>query len=248
MHESRDDQVKVVAATRTVGRAWLLLLAALTVLTAASLGRAQSETAGIHVTGTGVAYGEPDTAMLDIGVSTVGEDVKAAMAEADEVMNAVRAAVEAAGVASNDVVTTGLHVWRDERTDDDGNTTATRFQVRHSYRLTVRDIDTVGDVLAAAVEAGANEVGGISFTLSDPGTLAEEARRLALEDARTRAEGLATAAGVELGVPISISELGGVPFASYRESAMMAADSSSVATGQLAITVTVQVSYEIAGE
>ncbi|HZJ08427.1 MAG TPA: SIMPL domain-containing protein, partial [Trueperaceae bacterium] len=104
---------------------------------------------------------------------------------------------------------------------------------------------SVGEVLAAVVEAGANEVGGIVFTLSDPGALAAEARRMALADARQRASGLAEAAGVSLGAPISISELDAMPYAAYRQAAVMDSVGSSVATGQLAITVTVQVTYAI---
>lgn len=216
---------------------------------AGSFGRGQAADLGpgIHVTGTGVVYGEPDTAVLDVGVSTVAEDVKLAMAEADEIMNAVRAAAVAAGVAEEDVVTTGLHVWRDERLDSEGNTTATRFQVRHSYRLTVRNVDAAGEVLAAVVDAGANEVGGISFTLSDAGALAEEARNMALRDAEVRANGLAVAAGLELGAPTAISELEVGPEPQFRQAAMMDAGGSSIASGQLAIAVTVQVSYALDG-
>lgn len=246
MHERTEARTIALTAAPARLRALALLTVAVLILLASGLARAQAEqNPGIHVSGTGVAYGEPDTAVLDLGVSTVADDVKTAMAQADEVMNAVREAVQAAGVAAEDIVTTGLHVWRDERTDRDGNPTATRFQVRHTYQLTVRDIDSVGDVLAAAVEAGANEVGGITFTLSDPAALAEEARTLALQDARARAESLAAGAGVELGAPVAISEHSPMPFASYRQAAVMAAESSSVATGQLAITVTVQISYAI---
>lgn len=247
----RYPQVRTLAApSRTAGgRALLLVAAAALALLVASLSsaRAQSSAAapGIHVTGTGVVYGEPDTAQLDVGVSTVAEDVKTAMAAADEAMNAVREAVIAAGVAEQDIVTSGLNVWREELTDRDGNPTGTRYRVRHSYSLSVRAVDDVGEVLASAVAAGANEVGGISFTLSDPHALAAEARRLALSDARERAAGLAEAAGVVLGAPSAITELGSQPVAAYRQMAMMDSGGSSVASGQLAVTVTVQVSYAL---
>lgn len=235
---------QVTAGRRLFGLALVSILVLLSGVARAQIGGSEP---GIHVTGTGVVYGEPDTAMLNIGVSTVAEDVKVAMATSDETMNAVRQAVIAAGVAEEDIVTAGLNVWREELTDREGNPTGTRYRVSHSYRLTVRAVDSVGDVLAAAVDAGANEVGGISFTLSDPGALAAQARELALADARERATGLAEAAGVGLGAPTSITEFGAQPVAAYRQAAMMDAGGSAVASGQLAITVTVQVSYALTG-
>ena len=253
-HPGQRTAVRVVAVPHRGLAARFLLLAASVVLAVlmslSSTAQAQQTPSerGIHVTGTGVVYGEPDTAFLDIGASTVAEDVREALGAADETMNAVREAVIAAGVAPEDIVTSGLNVWREELSDVDGNPTGSRYRVRHSYRLSVRAIDTVGDVLAAAVAAGANEVGGIDFTLSDPATLAAEARRLALADAHEKAGGLAAAAGVSLGAPTSISEIGSQPVAGFRQAAMFDSAGSSVASGQLAIAVTVQVSYALNSE
>src|SRR5690606_11356884 len=235
---------QATAGRRLLGLALVTILA-LSIRTARA--QASASEPGIHVTGTGVVHGEPDTAMLDIGVSTVAEYVKEAMATSDETMNAVRQAVIAAGVAEEDVVTSGLNVWREELRDSDGNPTGSRYRVSHNYRLTVRNVDSVGDVLAAAVDAGANEVGGISFTLSAPDSLAAEARELALADAHEKATGLAAAAGVVLGAPTSISEPFAQPVAAYRQAAMMDAGGSAVASGQLAITVNVQVSFAMSG-
>lgn len=226
------------------------LLALLALFTSVSVGRAQAAvgTAAspvISVSGTGVAFGTPDLAVLEVGVSVYGEDVRTAMAEADELMSAVRDAVIAAGVTPADVRTTSLNVWRDERTNQDGEVVIDRYQVSHSYQVQVRDVDAVGEVLAAAVEAGANSIGGISFTIADPVALATEARELAMADAAATAGQLAALAGVSLGPVTAISELGprpaGAPMGARYEMAAL----SSVEGGQLAVSVTVDVSYAI---
>jgi|JRYE01.1.fsa_nt_gb uncharacterized protein YggE len=200
----------------------------------------------VSVAGTGVAYGSPDMAVIEVGVSVFGADVRTALSEADASMSAVRDAILAAGIAAEDIRTTSLNVWRDERTNPEGEVVIDRYQVSHSYQVQVRDVDTVGEVLAAAVDAGANSIGGISFTIADHAALATEARALAMADARAKAEQLADLAGVTLGAVTAITEAGasqpnGYPMAARFEMSAM----SSVEGGQLAVTVTVTLTYAI---
>lgn len=200
--------------------------------------------AAITVTGTGVAYGTPDLAILELGVTVVGPDVRTALADADSVMSAVRDALLAAGVEQDDVRTAGLNVWRDERTNEQGEVTLERYQVHHSYQVRVDDVSTVGAVLAAAVDAGANSIGGITFTINDPEALAAQARTVAMADAATKAGQLAELAGLTLGRVTSIEEggsgaIGGYPAGARFEAAAL----SSVESGQLAVSVTLSVTY-----
>ena len=79
----------------------------------------------------------------------------------------------------------------------------------------MRDITKVASIIDVLVGAGANEIGGINFMVSQASKLLDEAREKAIADARRKAEIYAKAAGVTLGAPISISEEGsgrpGVP-------------------------------------
>jgi uncharacterized protein YggE len=200
----------------------------------------------VSVAGTGVAYGAPDMAVLEVGVSVFGADVRSALSEADASMSAVRDAILAVGIAAEDIRTTSLNVWRDERTNPEGEIVIDRYQVSHSYQVQVRDVDTVGEVLAAAVDAGANSIGGISFTIADQEALATQARALAMADARAKAEQLAELAGVSLGAVTAISEpslVQGMPYPMGARFEMAAL--SSVEGGQLAVSITITVSYAI---
>lgn len=235
-HPRRLSAALVIAAT--------LSLAALGGLAAA---QTTAPLPGIQVTGTGVVHGEPDQATLDLGVTAVSGDVREAMAEVDAVMAAVRDAVVEAGIDPLDVRTTGFSVWREQPIDRDGNPGAERFHVRHAYQVVVRDIGSLGEVLAAAVAAGANDVGGIQFSVADPSALASAARQLAMEDARARAAELATLGGVTLGAPVLISEpaVGGFAPQAARVAFDAGIGGASIETGQLAVTVQVQVTFGI---
>ena len=61
--------------------------------------------------------------------------------------------------------------------------------------------------MQATIENGANTINGLTFSIEDPTPFRQEARRLAMEDALSRAEVLAEASGIEVGKPISIQEL-----------------------------------------
>jgi len=245
-----------VPDTRAVGAVPAVAIAFIVLLATFAAARAQATApadpantaataqAAITVTGTGVAYGTPDLAILELGVTVVGPDVRTALADADSVMSAVRDALLAAGVEQDDVRTVGLNVWRDERTNENGEVTLERYQVNHSYQVRVDDVSAVGVVLAAAVDAGANSIGGITFTIKDPEALAAEARALAMADAAATADQLAELAGVTLGRVTSIEEggsgaIGGHPAGARFEAAAL----SSVESGQLAVSVTLSVTY-----
>ncbi len=80
------------------------------------------------------------------------------------------------------------------------------YHARQSLRIHVRDPGRVGEILDAAVRAGANVTGTFSFKVKDEAAARRAALEAAAKDARAKAETLATAAGKQLGDPIAISE------------------------------------------
>ena len=113
--------------------------------------------------------------------------------------------------------------------------------------VTVRDIAKVGEVLDAAVKAGANQVKDLTFAIKDPRPSLRELRKKALADAKEKASDLATEAGMQLGVPVSI-EVGDRSFGVYSFAARSVAskgqaDAMPIAPGEEELNVTVQVVY-----
>jgi uncharacterized protein YggE len=80
------------------------------------------------------------------------------------------------------------------------------YTALNNVDVQVRDLDQLGTLLDAAVAAGANTISGIRFVASDDLALTEQARAAAMDDARQKAEQLASLAGASLGPVISLSE------------------------------------------
>ncbi len=152
----------------------------------------------ITVPGRGSVRVEPDVADLRLGVVSIRPTAAAARSAAAETMQAILAALLAAGIDRRDLRTAlvGLDAVRDYSSP---TPTVTGYQMTNTVEATVRAIETVGGAIDAALAAGATSMDGLSFRVSDPTAALGDARRLAVADARARATTLAEEAGVKLG-------------------------------------------------
>jgi uncharacterized protein YggE len=238
-----------------------VLLLALTLLmspfaSAQSTPEPESETVrSISVSGTGTVQIDPDTARVDLGVIANNESLETAQTEVTEGLTNISTVLTDAGVAPEDITTSSYNVYPIAEYDRDGNYVGIeRYEVSSGLSVVVRDIDSVGTILDAAVDAGANNVWGISFYVEDPSSAASQARTLAVEDARAKAEELATASGMVVTNVISISEtsspdpmaerydydMGGADMAPAAESAPV-----PVSPGLAEVRVDVQITFEM---
>lgn len=164
----------------------------------------------LTVTGTAIVNAAPDQATLSLGVTTTGATAAAAMGANNDAASAVIARLIAAKVAERDMQTTGLSLNPNWVMNAAG--TAQEIQgYTASSTLTVRidALDTAGAILDAAIADGANTLNGLTFGLTDPRPLEDDARKAAVADALARAQVLAQAAGETLGPIVSITEGGG---------------------------------------
>jgi uncharacterized protein YggE len=212
----------------------------------------QPSQTGISVSGHGSTVVVPDIAVLRLGVEVTAPTVAAARSEAAAAMKAVRSSLDANAIDSDDIKTLSFNIQpqypfrRDERSEITGYTVSNRVSVK------VRDLDAVSDVLDGAAAAGGDTVriSGISFTVDDPEQHEADARKAAVEDARTRAEELAALAGVTLGKVLSISESGvSIPFQERGFGGVMlqsaAAPRTPISPGETEISLSVSVVYKI---
>ena len=208
---------------------------------------------GIWVSGRGEVQAVPDVASLNLGVQAQATSVAVAQQQASQAMDAVMTALENSGVAEKDIQTTSFNIWQQSRWDPDTQQEiVTGYQVSNSIRARVRDVDTVGEVIDAAVTAGGDyiRVNGIQFEVDDPSGYLEEAREKAMADAKSKAAQLAGLAEVELGQPTFITEGYQTPVVyATRAYAAMEMDSSgsapSISAGETTIVATVQLAYDI---
>ena len=240
--------------TRKTNFIAVLLAAIVGLLTLSACGapvvgsRDTPQTHTISVTGNGIAYGTPDVAIASIGVQTRSENAGTAVSDNTAKMNAIVAALKELGIEDKDIQTTNFSVYAQQNYDPTGQPTNITYVADNTVNVTVRDLNKVGDTLGKAVAAGANNIYGVSFSVSDQSKLEAEARDKAMADAKARAEQLAKAAGVSLGEPMTIGEYtsGPVPYAAdMRSLGVGGGESVPVSTGQIQVSLQVSVTYVI---
>lgn len=211
----------------------------------------------ITVVGEGSAPVEPDIAVANIGVQVANEDVQAASSEAQEIMNAVLAAIQEQGVAEEDIQTSGFSIFADfgpvGPTGEQPQTPL--YRVTNNVNATVRDLEQVAAVLDAAIGAGANNIFGVTFSIDDPSAAASAARAEAIEQAGAKAQELAELTGLQLGNVLRVSEIIGSQGGFYSSSNLSVASQvglggggGPIAPGQLNVNVQLEVIYSVTSQ
>jgi uncharacterized protein len=198
----------------------------------------------ITVTGEGVVETAPDQATISLGVTTNADTAVAALAANSEAMAKMTEQLKAAGVAAADLQTSNLSLNPNWSGYDSSSPTISGYVASNMLNVRVRDLTALGTILDAAVSDGANTMNGITFGLSEPNPVMNEARTRAVADATSRATVLATAAGATLGPIVSISE--GSTFPGPAPMFRTQDASVPVETGELAMTALVIVTFEFA--
>lgn len=206
----------------------------------------------ISVTGVGEITLPADQAVVRVGVQSGGATSAEAMNGASDATAAILAFLAQSGIAPTDVQTQGLRLTPMYKRGLTGldYTQISGYSAQNSVSVTTQDLNGLGGLLAGIVELGGNRIDGISFGLADPDSYQDQARVLAVQDARARADLYAGAAGVEVDGVISISEngySGGVLYDAMPR--MMMAESAvsdvPLAAGEITVTADVSIVFEI---
>ncbi|BBX05664.1 SIMPL domain-containing protein [Mycolicibacterium aichiense] len=164
----------------------------------------------VTVVGSGDVKGVPDTLTADVSVEAAAADVTTAMNQANDRQNAVLNALNASGVDTKDISTTGVSL----QPQYGDNSVITGYRASNSIQIKIRKLDTASQVLANIVSAGgaATRINSVSYSIEDDAKLVGDARARAFNDAKQRAQQYADLSGLSLGKIISISEApGGTP-------------------------------------
>jgi uncharacterized protein YggE len=236
-----------VRVARVLSSLPFLLLLALPACAAAPADTTVSET--VAVSGFGRARVVPDRLVFTVGVETTATTVDAAVRENNERAAAITAALKRAGVAEDEIQTSNLSVNPQYAYEEGKRPRIVGFQVMNNLTVTRDAKAGLGTLLQAAIEAGANHVGSVGFSVADPARGRDQALGAAFTDARAKAELLARAAGRSLGRVVSITESGvqnmPPPRPAYRMMAEAAAQSMPVEYGTEEVAYTVTVIFEL---
>ncbi len=168
--------------------------------------------------GSGKASAAPDEALINLGVTSQGSNVELAQNQANEASKKIIDSLKKQGISEDEIKTTNYSInpnysFSGESQKIIGYSVSQNFEVKSPIGKTNQIVDS-------ATSAGANMIGNIIFKLNDEKEkeLKNQARKEAVDNAKTSAEGLAKSAGMKLGKIINITETNGtsgvpMPFA-----------------------------------
>ncbi|MBL8029998.1 MAG: SIMPL domain-containing protein [Candidatus Doudnabacteria bacterium] len=150
----------------------------------------------------------PDMATVTLGVVSQGSSAADVQSQNSQKINKIVEFIKQQGVNKDDVSTSQFNVY--PRYDYAKGTEITGYEARQTITVKVKGVDestdSLGKILSGAASNGANEVNGVNLSFEDADNLRQEARQLAIEKAKLKAEELAKTAGIRLGKVISVSE------------------------------------------
>jgi hypothetical protein len=205
----------------------------------------------ITVTGEATISVPPDLAEVEAGVTSEGKTARAAFEANNTTMGQLLLALKAANIDAKDAQTSRLSLqpeYAPSRTGLSANAappTIVGYRVSNRVTVRLRDVLKVASTIDMLVGAGATDIGGINFMVSQVSKLLDDARTQAVADARRKADIYAKAAGVTLGAPLSISEGGSPGPMPFRKMAAAPMAATPIAQGEETLSVTVSVTWAI---
>ena len=212
--------------------------------------KVKGERYSISVSETGEVYAVPDLGIINLSVITEAKTVGMAMENNTKDMNSIIQAMKDEGVEAKDLKTTSFNISpRYDYTKDYAQRILAGYEVSQQLQVKIRDLEKVGVIIQEATNAGANDIGQLQLTIDKQDELKEEARKQAIEKAKTKAEALTSQLGVKLGKVITFNENSGSPVYPMYESDSYAKGIGGAApdiqSGENKISVGVSITYEI---
>lgn len=202
----------------------------------------------LSVSGTGTVYIVPEIARINVGVRSRADNVVQALADNNTNAALIIKDLQEFGVDPADIQTTSFNVYPEQIISPGSDSMVTNYAVENMVSITVRDLSNFGQLLDRVVRRGANQIYGITYDVENQEQAISEARKLAIENARMRAEELALSAGVELGKVVNVSTYSGTPPQPFYEGKGPVggyAQPVVVSGGQMVISVEANLLYEI---
>ena len=164
---------------------------------------------GVTVQATGSVKVVPDGVSFNFAVSVLAQSSETAMSEASATAELVRAALEAAGVAKDDIATQNVSVYPEYASSITGTQSLSGYRAQQVFTVTLRDTAKAGEVVDAVIAAGGNalQVYGVTPTLLDTDAAVAQAREAAIKSAQAKAKDYASLIDEDLGSVVYITEI-----------------------------------------
>ncbi len=203
----------------------------------------------ISITGEGKVVVRPDIATVSIGVGRNDKEVAKAQSAATITINKVIEFLKEKGVEDRDIKTTNYSIGPRYDYRANSQPKIIGYEVRQTLEVKIRDLSKSGEILSVG-SLGANEIGSLRFTVDNLEKAKEEARNMAIKDAREKAKNLSKNLGVRFGRIISFYESNGGIQPLYLDDKIMSFGGAtpvpvSVPTGENEIKAQVTITYEV---
>lgn len=148
----------------------------------------------------------PDKAVVSLGITVNESTVKQAQDKANTIINNINAELGKLDIDKKDIKTDNYSLYPNY--DYQQGQRITGYSINANLSVNLTDFSTLNQAIDAATGAGANQVGGIMFTLSDEKKkdVENDARKQAIENAKEKAQSLSSLAGMRLGKIVNVSE------------------------------------------
>lgn len=227
------------------------------------IGPDRSDLHTITVTGEGEVFEIPDEARFTYTVREEATTVEEAQSTASEIQNQILGFLQEADIPDEKIKTVSYNVFPRYTLEDravpcspefcppsSGQRKLIGYEVMHTSEVRVADAEGVGEIISRVGERGADQISGVFFSLSDETNVLREARQIAIEDAKEKAQNLASDLGVSLGPLVSFNESGNRPFfdrafSVSEEGGLGGAEAPEITRGENRFTANVTLTYEI---
>jgi uncharacterized protein len=173
-----------------------------------------SPVSSIRVTGDAVVTAKPERAQIDVGVLTQEKQSQNAATQSARQLDAVVAALHKLLGPDADIKPINYALNPDyQYRPIGGKSSVGSYTALNVVRVTLDELDKVGQVIDTATQAGANHVESVRFTVKDPQVLHSQAVREAALKARASADALASALNLKITRIVSVEEAGDSPSA-----------------------------------
>jgi uncharacterized protein YggE len=203
---------------------------------------------GVTVQATGTVKVVPDGVSFNFAVSVLAQSSETAMFEASATAELVRAALDAAGVAKDDIATQNVSVYPEYASSTTGSQTLSGYRAQQVFTVMLRDTAKAGEVVDAVIAAGGNalQVYGVTPTLIDTDAAVAQAREVAIKSAKEKAKDYAGLVGEDLGSVVYVTEIASpsspIPLivSDATESSPMAKTEINLGTQEVSVSVEVR--------
>ena len=203
------------------------------------------ENSTFFVSAEGSVFVQPDTAVISFSVNKTASTASRAQSDANATAKKIADEIKKLGVSEDNIKTTSYNIF--PTYDQQSYTRIVGYRADISMQIKDTDLDRVNKVVDTAVANGADQVSGITFEVGDLDNATDEARELAIDKAKEKADKIADVAGIRLGKKLNVTEYSPEPYPMY-EKAMLDSGGGSTSTdlepGQTEVTVSVTLSYE----